>query len=108
MAFKIAQSDTYQQEINVQIVGETGKVEKHNFKVTFERCSNDRIEELRSKSGREMLLEVVKGWSGVIDDDGAAVPFNDDNLEGMMQIPAASFALIKGFWDSIVVAREKN
>ena len=108
MPFKLAQSETYQQEVVVQIVNETGKVEKHKFKVTFLRCTNEKLEELRQKNGREVLLEVVKGWSGVTDDDGVAVPFDDDNFEQMLQIPAASFALVKGFWDSIVVAREKN
>lgn len=108
MAFKIAQSETYQQKIEVQLVGESGKVEKHDFKVTFKRCTNDRLEELRGKTGKEVLQEVITGWSGVTDDDGAAVPFNEENFDALLQIPAASFALVKGFWESIVVAREKN
>jgi hypothetical protein len=108
MAFKLAQSETYQQKIEVQLVGETGKVEKHDFKVTFKRCTNEQLDDLRKKTGKEVLQEVVSSWSGVTDDEGAAVPFSDENFEAMLQIPAASFALVKGFWDSIVVAREKN
>lgn len=108
MAFKLAQSETYQQRIDVQIVGETGKVEKHDFKAIFKRCTNQELEDLRQKTGKEVLKEVVTGWTGVTDEDGAAVPFTEENFDALMQIPAASFALVKGFWDSIVVAREKN
>jgi hypothetical protein len=108
MAFKLAQSETYQREIEVQIVAESGKVDKHKLKITFKRCTNDELDELKHKPNRDVMKEVVVGWSGVIDDDGAAVPFDEENFERFMQIPAASIAVIKGFWESHHIAREKN
>jgi hypothetical protein len=108
MAFKIAKSETYQRQIDVVTVGESGKHEKENFKVTFRRCTNEQLEDLRKKTGREVLQEVIAGWTGITDDDGAAVAFDEENFEALIQIPAVSYALVKGFWDSIVVAQEKN
>ncbi|RDK01435.1 hypothetical protein [Paraburkholderia lacunae] len=108
MAFKISKSETYQRQIDVVTVSESGRHEKENFKVTFRRCTNEQLDELRKKTGREVLQDVVAGWSGITDDDGSALPFNEENFEALLQIPAVSFALVKGFWDSIVVAQEKN
>jgi hypothetical protein len=108
MAFKLAQSETYQHEIKFQVLGETGKPEKHHFKATFQRHTNDELEELRRVPGFDVMRQVVKGWSGILDEDGASVPFSEDNLNRLLQIPGAAHALIKGYWDSTVLAPEKN
>ncbi|MGI4856759.1 MAG: hypothetical protein ACRYHA_07510 [Janthinobacterium lividum] len=100
MAFTIAQSEHYSQKISVGLPDEKGRIARSEFKVTFVRCNNDRLDELRTMIGRDVLKAVVIGWSDLVDDHDEPVPFSDANLDALMQIPQAADALIDGFWSS--------
>lgn len=108
MTFKIAQSEHYAQKISVGLPDEKGRIARSEFKVTFVRCNNDRLDELRAMIGRDVLKAVVIGWTDLVDDDDQPVPFSDANLDALMQIPQAADALIDGFWSSQRNVQLKN
>lgn len=108
MAFRISRNPTYQTQIVVSMPGNNGKRETEKFMAEFKHVGTDRLDELRSIPHREVLNEVLVGWSGMIDDNGDEVPFNEVNRKIVYDIPQALDALIKGFWTSIFGASKGN
>lgn len=108
MAFKISRKPTYKTEISVSMPTEKGKRETEKFWAEFKHVGVERLDELRAIPHREVLKEVLVGWSGMVDDDNEDVPFNETNMQIVFDIPQALEALIAGFWNSIFGAKKGN
>ncbi len=108
MAFKIALTPTYRTKVSVELPTEGGRIEKSDFTAEFKRVNMDRIDELRKLPQLDVLREVVAGFSGLVDESGAEVNFNQVTLEALLAIPHAMFAMSEAFWTSIYKAKEKN
>jgi hypothetical protein len=108
MAFRIALTPTYQVRVIVDLPAENGGFEQSEFTAVFKRCSSEEIDELRKLSGKEVVKEVLKGWSDLLDKADQEVPFNETNFKTVMAIPQAAAGLAHHFWTSIFKAREKN
>jgi hypothetical protein len=108
MAFKIALSATYTVTVKGELPNDQGKVDKFNFVAEFKRCDLDQLDELRKISQREVLRDVLVGWSGLLDEDNQTVPYNSAAKDAVLAIPQAVFALIEAFWASVYKAKEKN
>lgn len=108
MAFKLAISPTFRVKVIVEMIGKDGRKEKSDFMVDFKRCTVDQLEEIRSKTSREALQEVVTGWSGLLDEDGLEVPFNQDTLAMVLTIAAAVHGMTDAFLNNAVSGKQKN
>ena len=108
MSFKIARKPTYKHEIAVSMPTEKGKRETEKFMAEFKHVGRERLDELRAIPHREVLNEVLVGWTGLIDEDGQEVPFNELNKNIVFDIPQAFEALALGFWASIFGAKKGN
>jgi hypothetical protein len=108
MAFKITQKPTFISRVTVETPNLKGGFDKSHFNVEFKRCGMDEIEELKKVPQKEVLEKVVVGWSELLDDDNAAVDFNETNLQALLNISPALIALGEAFWTSLFKAREKN
>ncbi|WP_194720823.1 hypothetical protein [Noviherbaspirillum malthae] len=108
MAFKIALKPSYKQKIVVETPNENGRIDKSDFMAEFKRVDMDEIEELRKLPQKEVLQEVLIGWTGLLDENNQDVPYNEVNRMALLKIPQAFEALATGFWASIFKAREKN
>ncbi|MTW11432.1 hypothetical protein GM658_12575 [Pseudoduganella eburnea] len=108
MAFKLALTPTYRTKVTVEIPNEAGRIEKSDFTVEFKRVNMDRVEELRKLPQLDVLRDVVAGFSGLFDETGSEVTFNQAHLDALLAIPHALFAMADAFWTSIYKAKEKN
>jgi hypothetical protein len=109
MAFKIALTPTYKTKIVVELPNEHGKIDKSDFMAEFKRTDVEKLEELRkTPNQKEVMEEVLVGWSGLLDESNQDVPFNPVNRDMLFRIPQALAATVDGFWGSIFKAREKN
>jgi len=106
--FIIDLSPTYSVPVNVETPNEKGTFDKSKFTANFKRCDIDQLDELRKLSQRDVLKEVLVGWSNLVDKEKQEVPFTPVTRDVVLQIPQALFALAEAFWGSIHKAKEKN
>jgi hypothetical protein len=106
--FKISLTDTYTVKIIVETPNLQGKTDKSDFMAEFKRCDIDKLDELRGLPQRDVIREVLVGWSGLVGDDNQPVLFSAVTRDAVLAIPQAVFALIESFWGSIHKAKEKN
>lgn len=108
MAFKVAITPSYKTKIIVEILNMNGKHDKSDFMAEFKRFTTEELDDLRKLPQKEVLKEVLIGWSGLLDENNDALPFSPANYEALLAIPQAFAALVEGFWTSIFKAKEKN
>lgn len=108
MAFKIALKPSYKTKIIVETPNDNGRMDKSDFMAEFKRVDMNEIDELRKLPQKEVLQQVLVGWSGLLDESNQEVLFNEGNRESLLNIPQAFAALAESFWASIFKAREKN
>lgn len=112
--FKTDQSASYTWPVAVDMPGDGGKRATHKFDAQFKRLSQSEIESLmrRVNSGETgdgaLLAEVLLGWKGVQDEDGAELPFSEGNREKLLNVYPVRPAVVAAFFDSIRTGREKN
>lgn len=121
MAFKIVQSDTYKWPVKIVLPAESGgRRETHAFDAIFKRLPQTRINEIIAEIKRteysdeeegitdiEACKEMLVGWSNVVDDDGE-LPFTQDSLNAMLNIPTVASQIIKAWFGSQESAKRKN
>jgi hypothetical protein len=123
MSFVLKQSATYTWPIPLIIPANGGRREKHTFDGEFRRLPQTRINEIvrmakamdrnRNNDGEELedqdaAKEVLAGWSGVVDDDNKEIPFSDNALSQLLEIPTVAGQIIRAWFDSLDVAKRKN
>jgi hypothetical protein len=108
MSFKIALTPTYKVKVEVETPNEHGKFDKSHFMAEFKRGSTEELDELRKMDQKEVVEQMLVGWTGLVDAEGNDVPFNPVNRQALFKIPQALRGLIDGFWGSIFKAKEKN
>lgn len=88
--FKIGLSDRFTYPVNVEVVGDGGKRSTYTFDAVFKRLSRDEIIEVttRARDGESddlaLVRDVLLGWKGIQDDDGAELPFSEENRERVL------------------------
>jgi len=108
MAFKIALTPSYRVKVQVELPNERGTIDKSDFMAEFKRCDIDKLDELRALPQRDVVGEVLIGWSGLVDEANQEVPYSPAAREAVMVIPQALLALIEAFWASVYKAKQKN
>ena len=123
MAFVLKQSATYTWPITLIIPMDGGRRDKHTFDGEFRRLPQSRINEIikltrAAERGRlnddEELLdqdaakEILAGWSGVVDDDAKEIPYSENALAQLLDIPTVACQIVRAWFDSLDVAKRKN
>lgn len=108
MAFIIDLTPTYAIRVDVEIPNQKGKLDKSSFMAEFKRLELEELDELRKKPQREVIKEVLVGWSELLDKDRQPVPYNEATQAALLAIPQATMAMIEKFWESVYKAKEKN
>jgi hypothetical protein len=108
--FQLAQKNTCKWPVTVLVPQDGGKRAKQTFSAEFSLLPDERQRELKngSVSDEEFLREVVVGWDGVQDADGAELPFGDEALDRLIAIPYVRAALIEAYFDFAAGGRRKN
>lgn len=123
MAFVLKQSATYSWPVTLILPVDGGRREKHTFEGEFRRLPQTRINEIvrqarameRGRINEDEVLEdqdaakeILVGWSGVVDDDGAEMPFTDKLLDQLLEIPTVAGQIVRAWFESLEVAKRKN
>lgn len=114
MAFKIssATEGTYKWPVPVMIPIDGGKFKKEEFTAVFKRWRKDAISaegvETDEQRGLEFFKATLVGWSGIKDDDGEEVPFSEEKLDELLEVPVFVNAVSDAYRASMNLAKEKN
>lgn len=126
MAFKLAINPTFRDVVQVEMRGETGKIERSSFTAEFRRLQLPELEELKASVEKEAaelppsekwraqasaMRQVLVGWRDMVGEDGkTVVEFSETNRELLLVIPQALTATQLVFWTNSYGngAREKN
>ena len=123
MAFVLKQSNTYTWPVALVLPVDGGRRDKHTFEGEFRRLPQTRINQIvrlarASERGRlnddeELLdqdaaMELIAGWSGVVDDDSKEIPFSDSALTQLLEIPTVAGQIVRAWFESIDTAKRKN
>ncbi len=110
MAIKITVSDRVTFAVKGTLTDDAGAAQGFDFLLTARRLSSDQLQaELQNTERKvpEFMAGVVEGWKKVLDDDGAEVPFSQQALAQLFQIPGLS-SLAFSRYLSESGAKEKN
>jgi hypothetical protein len=123
MAFVLKQSDTYTWPITLILPVDGGRREKHTFDGEFKRLPQTRINEIVRQAramerGRlnedegledqDAAIELLAGWSNVVDDEGNEIPFSTKALDQLLEIPTVAGQIVRAWFESLEVAKRKN
>lgn len=108
MAFKRTQKPTFTTLVTVNIANDKGGFDKSTFMAKFKRLPADELEALRPMRNSDVVRQVLVDWELKDAETGEQVPFNQDELEALLQIEPTPAATAMAFWESVNGARSKN
>ena len=98
----------YDWEVTVQSP-EKGKFKKEIFTAKFKNIGRKAFAKLVEEEDDENFVKsVLVGWSGIKDDNGNEIPFNDENFELITDNHFIVKGIIEAFGESMKGASEKN
>ena len=99
-------------EYDWQVTVETpdkGKFKQETFTAKFKNIGRKAFAKLvEEQDDEDFVKSVLVGWSGIKDEEGNDVPFDDDNLEAVMENHYIVQAIIVAYGESMKGASEKN
>lgn len=100
--FKLTQSPTYWYPVQLLDLDADGNVVSAEIQVQFVRLSVDEEEALRQRNTADRVLarEIMRGWRGVADEQGQALPYGDEARERFLAQPGAAYAVVIAFYES--------
>ncbi len=108
MALVFKKVTEYDWEVTVQSP-EKGKFKKETFTAKFKNIGRKAFAKLVEEEDDENFVKsVLVGWSGIKDDDGNDIQFNDENFEALTDNHFIVKGIIKAFGESMKGASEKN
>lgn len=119
MAFVLKQSDTYSWPVAFDVPVDGGRHERQTFDGVFKRLPQSRVgpmvaelQQLDDLSDLERVTEIAKevlvGWAGVTGDDAKEIPYSEQALAQLLEVPLLAVSIIKSYMDSIKGAKRKN
>lgn len=113
--FKITQGSAYFWPVVVEIAQDGGSFQKATLDVQFRRVRSSEFVQIQAdylsgrKSDAALTRDLVVGWRGVQNPDGADVPFSASALdEAIETTPAFAPAVVLAFVASHAGEKEKN
>jgi hypothetical protein len=115
--FVIDMSPSYFWPVKFSIPKENGTGHQVvEFDAEFHRMDTDQITAIGQGGGTndDMAVKLVRGWRGITDRSGSAVPFSEGACAKLLKIPGAAAAVLNAFWESVTpapgrdTAAEKN
>jgi hypothetical protein len=109
--FVLEKIATVEWPVKVDVPADGGRTVTQAFSAVFAVLDDDEMAALTKECGgddRKMLMQVVKGWSGVGDEAKHAIPFSVEALGRMTAIPYVRTAFVRAFNKAIYGIAEKN
>lgn len=112
--FKLNQSKTFRWPVEVKLPADGGRFDTHDFDIEYHRISQSRIVQILEliasgeAKGKDVTKELVAGWARVHDAEGKEIPFSDDALDRLLEVPGVCAAINDSFIQAIRGQKAKN
>ena len=107
MALVFKKVTEYDWDVTVQTPYK-GKFKKETFTAKFKNVSRKDFDKMIDGGDDNFVRTVLIGWSGIKDEEGNDVVFDEDNLESIMENHYIVQAIIVAYGESMKGASEKN
>jgi len=125
MAFILEQSPTFSWPITIREVTDGGRHRTHQFEAVYRRLPASRMEEVRlayqrikaaaardhvidAIPTREIAAEILAGWRGITEADGAEIEFSATSKAQLLEVATVADVLVATFFEAHDKARAKN
>lgn len=113
--FVFKKTNTFTAAVRIYDPTEGGRKVAKEIKVDYRVLEPERVQELADRAqasrmkgdfcddAKEILEEVVCGWSGIKEDDkgGPDFTFSDENLLALIAIPYVRSAMLEGYFEGV-------
>jgi hypothetical protein len=111
--FVLSKSGSYSWPVEIETPSSGGKHEKHSFDAEFKRLPQSKVKELLDSSVEEnsdkpFVKAVMIGWKGIADEKGQEIPFSQEALEDLLEVPQAAKQIVFAYMKSIGGSKVKN
>lgn len=97
--FKLKLADAIRWPVTIHVPADGGTTQPIKVTGVFRPVTQARFNELVAQRDGDILKEVVLGWDGIADADGAALPFSAENLVTLVEIPYARMGFIQAWME---------
>jgi len=125
MAFILEQSPTFKWPIVIREVQDGGRVRTHQFDAIYRRLPQSRMEAVQLQyqamkaavtrnepldeiPTRAIADEILEGWEGITEADGAAVPVTTETRRQLLEVATVADVLVTTYFEAHEKARAKN
>jgi len=108
MAFVLKKVSSYKWPVTVEIPVDGGKFKKETFTAIFKKMSRSAFNDLVDQGDDALVGEIIEGWDGIKDEDGDEVPFNDVNLQQLLDDPYVLRGIVSSYTESLTGGPAKN
>ena len=108
MSFVLKKVSSYKWPVAVEIPVDGGKFKKETFTAIFKRISRSEFNSLFAEGEDALVDAIVVGWTGIKDEDGEDLPFDDTTKAQLFDDPFVLKGLINAYADSFQGAPVKN
>lgn len=104
--FKLNLTKTFRWPVKVSIPKDGGGFETGTFDAVFKRLTRTENEAMSAAiadgtlPGIDATRQVLVGWTGVTEDDGADVPYSETNRDHLLNIPGVALAIFSVFTEA--------
>ena len=96
--FQIAQPGTlYRTDVEVVVPQEKGGAETHDIVVLFTCINSEHYLEYAAKGDEETVRQIVRGWEGILDHTGKALPYTKENLNMLSCLTYFRLAVLRAY-----------
>jgi len=107
MAFVLKKTTSFKWPVTVEIPSD-GDYVKETFEVVFKKVPRSTFNELVEQGDYAVLSGLLEGWSGMKDEAGKDVAFDDQNIVALCDDPCAVRGIMNAYVEAIYTGSRKN
>lgn len=94
--------------VTVRVPIDGGRSTEETFTGHFKLLTKSRADELDAGTVYELLSEVLVGWDGVLDEDGADVAFTPDHRDALFEFQHTRDGVLEAYRRAAAGGKSKN
>ena len=106
MSFRLTQKPTFRVKVTVPVPNDKGSHDNNTFTAVFKRTTTAELEAMRDQGGglsdADLVRDRLTDWELTDAETNAAVPFNRETLEAVLQIQPSPKFIAKAFWENVL------
>tara|TARA_R100000664_G_C2745895_1_gene133670 strand:- start:818 stop:1144 length:327 start_codon:yes stop_codon:yes gene_type:complete len=108
MAFVLKKTASIKWPVVIKKASDGGKFKEHKFDAVFKEIGRDKFNKLIDEGDEALTDEILIGWGNIQDEEGAEIPFNEENKKALLDDFTVMKAVIEAYGKMITGGTEKN